>query len=69
MKKNTEKFNNYLKCSKEIYDVILDDKKIIIPIVEFEGLAFFISIDNFSLDIHTFIDKVKEKIDFLIIFL
>lgn len=58
IKQNTEKFKNYQKSSKDIYDVILDDKRIVIPIVEFEGVAFLISIEDFSLDIHTFIDKV-----------
>lgn len=59
IKKGSEKFNGYMKCSREIYDVILDGKRIVIPIVEFEGVAFFISIEDFSLDIHTFIDKVS----------
>lgn len=61
IKKNSETFNNYLKQSKDIYDVILDKKRIIIPIVEFEGVAFLISIEDFCLDIHTFIDKVSKN--------
>lgn len=50
-----------MKQSKDIYDVILDKKRIIIPIVEFEGVAFLISIEDFCLDIHTFIDKVSKN--------
>ena len=59
IKKNSKNFVYYFnELSGDIYDIKLDKKKIIIPIIEFEEVAFYLSIENFNLDIHTFIDKV-----------
>lgn len=59
IRKNSKNFVYYNnEFSGDIYDIRLDNKKLIIPIIEFEEVGFYLSIENFNLDIHTFIDKV-----------
>ena len=59
IKKNSKNFVYYNnEVSGDVYDIKIDNKKIIIPIIEFEEVGFYLSIENFNLDIHTFIDKV-----------
>lgn len=67
IKKNSQDYINYQnEQNTDIYNIKIDKKKIIIPIIEFEEVGFYLSIENFNLDIHNFIDKVNYLIIFLV---
>ncbi len=64
IQKGSPEFQSYLNSTKGVYDLVLKEGSIIIPIIEFEQLAFLISIADLNLDVHTFIDKVKKHFNF-----
>lgn len=58
IQKGSAEFQAYLNSTKGMYNLVIKEGNIIIPIIEFEQLAFLISIDDLDLDVHTFIDQV-----------